>query len=127
VGPLAHDVCNAKKRDFLAYPAHLERWHLSRIERASELAQRFDALKLPHDRERSRAIAWWAYEQGQDAAAHAWIESDRFVRLDGSWRDVLGRGGLLRVAEPPAPEYRPAPGRASDDLGSIVREPDDRR
>jgi hypothetical protein len=106
---LAHDGCNAKKRDFLAYPAHLERWHSSHLERASELAQRFGALALPHDSERSRAIAWWAYEQGEAAGAHAWIDADRFVRLDGSWRGVFdpGPGALPLVAEPPPPEYRP--------------------
>jgi hypothetical protein len=103
---LAHDACNAKKRDFLAYRAHLERWRASHLERAGELAQRFDSLALPHEEMRSRAIAWWAYEQGEAAGAHAWIDAARFVRLDGSWRDVLG-GGLRRVAEPPPPEYRP--------------------
>jgi hypothetical protein len=104
---LAHDVCNAKKRDFLAYPTHLERWQESHLERASELAQRFDSLALAHDPARSRAIAWWAYEQGEAAGAHAWIDADRFVRLDASWREVLGTGGLRRVAEPPPPEYPP--------------------
>ena len=64
--------------------------------------QRFDSLALPHDTERSRAVAWWAYEQGEAAGAHAWIDADRFVRLSSSWRDVLG--SLPRVAEPPA-EY----------------------
>jgi hypothetical protein len=106
---LAHDGCNAKKRDFLAYPAHLERWQVSHLERAGELAQRFDALALPHEEMRSRAIAWWAYEQGEAAGAHAWIDDERFVRLDGSWRGVLGAGpdALRRVAEPPPPEYPP--------------------
>ncbi|MDP9198365.1 MAG: hypothetical protein M3O07_04015 [Pseudomonadota bacterium] len=98
---LAHDGCNAAKRDFLAYPAHLERWQRSHVEGGSEVAHRFDALRLPHDRERSRAIAWWAYAQGEAAGAHAWVYTDRFVRLDGSWRDVLGARGLRRVAEPP--------------------------
>jgi hypothetical protein len=106
---LAHDACNAKKRDFLAYPAHLERWQRSHLERASELAERFGALRLPYDDQRSRAIAWWAYEQGEAAGAHAWIDADRFVRLGSSWRDVLGAGagGVRRVAEPPPPGYRP--------------------
>ena len=106
---LAHDACNAQKRDFLAYPLHLERWQASHLERASELAQRFDSLALPHDRERSRAIAWWAYEQGEAAGAHAWIDADRFVRLDRGWRGVLGAGldASRRVAEPPPPEYWP--------------------
>jgi hypothetical protein len=104
---LAHTNCNAKKRDFLAYAVHLERWQRSHVERAAELAERFDSLALPHDGERSRAVAWWAYEQGEAAGAHAWIDADRFVRLDRSWRDVLGAGGLLEVAEPPRPAYRP--------------------
>jgi hypothetical protein len=77
------------------------------LERASELAQRFDSLALPHESERSRAIAWWAYEQGEAAGAHAWIDADRFVRLGSSWRDVLGAAGLRRVAEPTPPGYRP--------------------
>jgi hypothetical protein len=107
---LAHDACNAKKRDFLAYPAHLERWQESHLERAGELAQRFDSLALAHDAARSRAVAWWAYEQGEAAGAHAWIDADRFMRLGSSWRDVLGPGpgGLPRVAEPPPPAYPPA-------------------
>ena len=90
-------------------PAHLERWQESHLERATELAQRFDSLALPHDDARSRAIAWWAYEQGEAAGAHAWIDADRFARLGSSWRDVLGPrpGDLRRVAEPPPPEYRP--------------------
>jgi hypothetical protein len=109
---LAHDACNAKKRDYLAYPAHLERWQRSHLERASELGERFASLALPHDSARSRAIAWWAYEQGEAAGAHAWIDAERFVRLDGSWRGVLGAGAgatagaLPLVAEPPPPEYR---------------------
>ena len=93
---------NTRKRDFLAYRVHLEQWHLSHVERVSDLTERFDALALPHDFNRSRAIAWWAYEQGEAASAHAWIEADRFVRLDASWRDVLR--GLPRVAEPPPPD-----------------------
>ena len=104
---LAHETCNAKKRDFLAYPAHVERWRLSHLERASELGERFDSLSLPHDPARSRAIAWWAYEQGEAAGAHAWIDAERFVRLDSSWRDVLGDGNLRRVAEPAPAGYRP--------------------
>jgi hypothetical protein len=105
---LAHDACNANKRDFLAYPLHLERWRESHLERGRELGQRFDSLALPHEEARSRAIAWWAYEQGEGAGAHAWIDAERFVRLDGSWRGVLGEGAedLRRVAEPPPPEYR---------------------
>jgi hypothetical protein len=103
---LAHADCNAKKRDYLAYTAHLERWQRSHLERAGELSERFDSLALPHDAARSRAIAWWAYEQGEAAGAHAWIDAERFVRLDSSWRDVLT--DVRRVAEPEPPGYGPS-------------------
>ena len=107
---LAHDACNAERRDFLAYPAHLERWQESHLERASELAQRFDSLALPHDPERSRAIAWWAYEQGEAAGAHAWIDADRFVRLDAS---LARRARRRRLA----PRRRASPARVSAGVG----------
>ena len=103
---LAHRGCNAKKRDFLAHPIHIESWRRSNLERARELAQRFSAAKLPHDTERTRAVVWWAYEQGEAAGAHAWIRDDSLVRLDSSWREALGASGLRRVAEPEPPEYR---------------------
>jgi hypothetical protein len=105
---LAHPECNARKRAFLAYPRHVESWCRSHLERAEELAQRFEAEQLPHDAERSRAVAWWAYDQGETAGAHAWIEADRLVPLDSSWRGALrpppAPRPLLRVAEPP-PSY----------------------
>src|SRR5690606_11461688 len=37
---LAHTSCNARKRDFLAYPRHVERWRTSHLDRAAELAER---------------------------------------------------------------------------------------
>jgi hypothetical protein len=103
---LAHAKCNAKKRDFLAHPAHIESWHSSHVERACELAQRFDAAKLPHDAERTHAIAWWAYEQGEAAGAHVWLREARFERLDRRWRAALERAELARVAERCPPMYR---------------------
>jgi hypothetical protein len=51
-------------------------------------------------------VAWWAYEEGERAGAHAWIEKDRVVRLDEGWRGVLERQELREVAEPERPEYR---------------------
>jgi hypothetical protein len=96
---LAHAECNGRKREFLAHPRHVERWWSSHIERAGVLAERFDAAKLPHDLERTRAVAWWAYEQGERAGAHAWIVGDRFERLDASWRAARGGVELARVAE----------------------------
>ena len=100
---LAHPRCNNKKRDFLVYPRHLESWYRSHIEGAGELAKGFDEARLPYDTERTRAVVWWAYEQGERAGAHAWIEDERFVRLDGGWRAAMGT--LARVAEPAEPPY----------------------
>jgi hypothetical protein len=97
--------CNAKKRDFLAHPVHIESWHRSHVERAAELAQRFDAAKLPHDIERTRAVVSWAYEQGEVAGAHVWMRDDQFERLDSRWRDAFGGAALQRVAEPPPIPY----------------------
>jgi 5-methylcytosine-specific restriction endonuclease McrA len=74
---LAHGTCNTKKREFLAHPIHIENWHRSNMERADELAHRFDASRLPHDAERTRAIVWWAYEQGE--AAGACVDARRSV------------------------------------------------
>ncbi len=102
---LSHRLCNAKKRDFLAHPAHVESWHRSHVERAAELAQRLEAAKLPHDLERTQAVVWWAYEQGEAAGAHAWIRDDRFERLGAGWRDALISSALARVAERPSPPY----------------------
>jgi hypothetical protein len=103
---LAHARCNEKKRDFLAHPMHIESWHSSHIERACELAQRFEAEKLPHDAERTRAVAWWAYEQGEAAGAHVWKQERRFEPLNGTWRDAFSGQQLAAVAEPCPPVYR---------------------
>jgi len=108
---LSHRLCNAKKRDFLAHPAHLESWHRSHVERAGDLAQRFEAAKLPHDLERTQAVVWWAYEQGEAAGAHAWMRDDQFERLGAGWRDAMSSFELPRVAEP-----APVPWVARGDL-----------
>ena len=102
---LAHAACNNGKRDFLAHPRHVESWYRSHIERSDELSRRLAAAKLPYDAERTRAVAWWAYEQGERAGAHAWIEKNHFEKLDPSWRDAMGIKGLARVAEREPPGY----------------------
>jgi len=103
---LAHPECNSRKRDFLAHPRHVESWYSSHIERSRELAERFEATELPYDVERTRAVAWWAYEQGERTGAHAWIERDQFVKLDQSWRNAMEKKELARVAEKEPPDYR---------------------
>ncbi len=102
---LAHRGCNAKKRDFLAHPRHVESWYGTNIERAAEPASRCDEVGLPCDVDRTRAVAWWAYEQGERAGAHAWIRGDELERLSRAWRDALGARRLQHVAEPEPPSY----------------------
>ena len=106
---LAHRECNNAKRDFLAYPGHIDRWYRSHLEHPAELAERFNAAKLPYDLNRTRAIAWWAYDQGERAGAHAWIEKNRVVKLDRSWRSAMGMAELARVADAKPLVYRGDP------------------
>jgi hypothetical protein len=102
---LAHAGCNAAKRDFLAHPSHLERWRRSHVERADELAQRFDSRLLAHDLDRTRAIAWWAYEHGERTGAHLWLRDKRLERIRPDWREVLGERCLPLAAEGEPPPY----------------------
>ena len=104
---LACGRCNRKKRDYFAYRGHVERWYVSNIERADELAERCAAVSLAHDVARTRAVAWWAYEQGERAGAHAWIRGDEVERLGRGWRGVFEGVALPQVAEPEPPEYPP--------------------
>ncbi|MEX2517358.1 MAG: HNH endonuclease [Gammaproteobacteria bacterium] len=102
---LSHAGCNGSKRDFLAHPRHLESWHASNMERSGELVERLNEGKLPHDFNRTVAIAWWAYQQGELAGAHAWIRGTTFERLDATWRDALQGTGIRHAAEIAAPDY----------------------
>lgn len=93
----SHMSCNNSKRDLLAHPDFLSRWRENNLDSGPQLAELFDMKGLQHDAERSRHIAWWAYEQGQKSNAHVWAGKDRILRLDGSWRTALTE--LARVAE----------------------------
>ena len=64
-----------------------------------------NAAKLLYDEERTRAVAWWAYEQGEAAGAHVWIRDGELAQLDFSWRGVLGGPMLAKVAEREPPDY----------------------
>jgi len=55
---------------------------------------------LSHDVERSRFVAVWAYEQGEQSSAHTYLRKGDFPSLDGSWRDAME--GLRAVAETPS-------------------------
>ena len=85
-----HSACNNRKRDYLAHPDHLGRWRTQNIACAAPLERQFDQAALPHDADRSLMIAKWAYEQGEAAGAHVWMEADSFEPLTGRWRAALG-------------------------------------
>ena len=102
---LSHAGCNGSKREFLAHPIHLDSWYLSSIERSGELIERLDQSKLPHDFDRTFAIAWWAYQQGELGGAHAWIRGKVFERLGASWRDALVGARIRHAAEIDPPGY----------------------
>ena len=95
----SHPACNNSKRDFLAHPRFLARWRENNIDHGHSLAEMFDEKGLLHDAERSRYIAWWAYEQGQKSSAHVWDGERGFQSLDGSWRSAMSP--LAKVAEVP--------------------------
>ena len=86
---LAHPACNNGKRDFLADLRHLQRWSDRNRQVGMVLANGFDLAGLPHDLERSFAIARWAYAQGEVTDAHTWLTGDDFQKLDERWRIVL--------------------------------------
>jgi hypothetical protein len=104
----SHPACNNSKRDFLAHPDFLAQWREDNLDRGHSLAEMFDEKGLMHDADRSRYIAWWAYEQGQKSNAHVWDGKRGITRLDGSWRSAMSP--LARVAEVPG-VYLENPGR----------------
>lgn len=95
----AHPRCNAAKRDYLAHPRHLRRWREQNLDDGDSLAARFSQANLASDRERSRRIALWAYEQGEAGGAHAWLAGDELRPLGPDWRRAMGSYLLDRVAE----------------------------
>lgn len=100
----AHAGCNRRKRDFLAHPDHLARWRELNLDAGATLAHEFAVRHLPHDLDRSRQIAWWAYEQAERTGAHVWIRGGELALLDGVWRRALSGGfapGLAAETSPP--------------------------
>ena len=85
----AHSKCNSLKRDYLAHPEHLLRWREQNLDCPAELGSQFDSAVLRHDANRSRKIAYWAYEQAELARARVWVAADEFLGLGPEWRTVL--------------------------------------
>lgn len=98
-----HRDCNRDKRDYLAHPEHLSRWREQNLDAGEPLSARFTAARLPHDRDRSRRIALWAYGQGELAGAHVWVRGNQVDPLPPDWGRVLTGRGLRIAAEDPAP------------------------
>ena len=102
-----HKSCNSAKRDYLAAPAHIERWRVFNIDEGHRLARRFDETGLLHDLERSMMIARWAYRQGQASGARLWVRKGVFEDCDYRWRAALNApGGLQLAAEEDPPDYQ---------------------
>ncbi len=72
------------------------------LDAATVLEAAFNSSGLVHDVERSRFVAVWAYEQGEQSRAHTYLRKGDFPSLDGSWRAAME--GLREVAELP-PDY----------------------
>jgi hypothetical protein len=85
----AHSGCNRYKRDCLAHPEHLARWREQNLDCANQLGKRFDNVVLPHDADRTRRIAHWAYEQAELGRARVWVAVDKFESLSKAWRVAL--------------------------------------
>jgi hypothetical protein len=85
----SHSSCNNHKRDFLGHPEHLARWRERNLDAAIMLGDVFDSSGLSHDAERSRFVAVWSYEQGEQSRVHTYLKRDDYPALDRGWRDVL--------------------------------------
>ena len=85
----SHAGCNRRKSDFLAYVDHLAKWKENNLDSETGLAQAFGDRGLPHDLERSKHVAIWAYQQGEAAGARVWYEGNNFVELDSEWKQIF--------------------------------------
>ncbi len=85
----SHSSCNNHKRDFLGHPEHLARWRECNLDAATVLGDVFDSSNLPHDAERSRFVAIWSYEQGEQSRVHTYLKKNDYPALDKSWRSAL--------------------------------------
>lgn len=82
---LADSRCNGQKSDYLAATKHLGKWAETNLA-SPELSARFDAAGVIHDAERSRQVAVWAYEQGEQGGSFVWVDGRQFVPLTADWR-----------------------------------------
>ncbi len=93
-----HSECNRAKRDYLAHPAHLQRWAEQNLDHGEALSGFFADAKLPHDIHRSRQVAVWAYEQGERSSAHVWLRGKDVGVLAPEWRNAIISVADMRLA-----------------------------
>ena len=87
---LAHGSCNLAKADYLAATEHLARWSERNRTADTFLDERFARAKIVHDKESSRHITRWAYQQAAAMRAMTWIKGDRLERVKGDWLTWVG-------------------------------------
>jgi len=85
----SHPGCNQDKSDLLAHPDHLAQWRECNLDKPSVLEELFNFNELAHDLERSRQVAFWAYEQGEKSRVHTYLGKNKHPLLDGSWRAAI--------------------------------------
>jgi hypothetical protein len=86
---LAHERCNARKRDHLAAEPHLARWGERNAVRDDVLTAGFQDIGVAFDLEASRRIARWAYRQVATAGGQVWMEGSELRRPGDGWEAVL--------------------------------------
>lgn len=86
---LADEACNNAKSDHLASLEHLEKWFQRNDEDGEQLAQRFEAERLPHDWQTLRRVTGSLYGVAEHAGALVWQEKKQFVALGAGWRHLV--------------------------------------
>jgi hypothetical protein len=90
---LAHERCNARKRDHLAAEPHLARWGERNEGRDGVLIAGFQDMGITFDLTASRRIARWAYRQVARADGQVWVEGTLLRPLEKGWEVLLTGGG----------------------------------
>jgi len=85
---LADSRCNGKKRKRMPHVDHLARWSERNRHFAADIVA---ALKdrLPCDVACTKRIAFWAYEQTENARGLTWLRGDELLALSPEWRNYF--------------------------------------
>lgn len=82
-------ACNGSKSAHLAAVPYLAKWRQQNLDHAGDLAREFVRRQLPHDADRARFVAVWAYEQVERAKGLTWLSGRDFRPLPADWRLAL--------------------------------------